>query len=98
MRSHHHSVRTTIESRSKPEHRVVQAAALLQDTIEHLSRRFPAHLVGEAARENLLELRPHFEDALGALADIERNRSLTDEELARQRAFKTLLLSATLLL
>jgi hypothetical protein len=77
---------------------VVQAAALLQDTIEHLSRCGPAHLVGKAARENLLELRPHFEDALGALADIERHRSLTDEELARQRAFKMLLLTATLLL
>jgi hypothetical protein len=91
MRSHHYSVRTTIESRSKPEHRVEQTVALLRDTIEHLSRRCPAHQVGEAAREDLLELRPHLQDALGALADIERHRSLTDEELARRRAFKMVL-------
>jgi hypothetical protein len=39
----------------------------------------------------VLGLRPHLEEALAALADIERRRSLTDEELARRRAFKMLL-------
>jgi hypothetical protein len=91
MRSHHHSVRTTLESPSKPEHRVEQTDALIRDTVEHLTRRCPAHLVGAAAREDLLELKPHLEDALAALADIERRRELTDEELARRRAFKMLL-------
>jgi len=44
-----------------------------------------------AAREDLLELRPHIQDALDALADIERGRDLTDEELARRRAFRMVL-------
>jgi hypothetical protein len=98
MRSHHHSVCTTVENRSKPEHRVEHTVALLQDAIEHLFRRGPAHLGAEAAREDLLELRSHLEDALGALADIERHRSLTNEELTRQRAFKMLLLNEAFLL
>jgi hypothetical protein len=97
MRSHHHSVRRTIESRSKPEQRVEATDALLQDTVERLSRRCPPHLVRVAARENLLELRPHLKDALVALADIEGRRNLTDEELALRRAFKTVLLAEMLL-
>jgi hypothetical protein len=98
MRSHHHSVRRTIESQSKPEQRVEETDALLQDTVERLSRHCPAHLVGVAAREDLLELRPHIQDALDALEDIEGRRELTDEELARRRAFKMVLpLTETLL-
>jgi hypothetical protein len=93
MRSHHHWVRRRNESQSKPEQRVEQTDALLQHTVERLCRRCPAHLVGAAAREDLLELRPHLEDALGALAEIERRRDLTDEELTRRRAFKILLLT-----
>jgi hypothetical protein len=93
MRSHYHSVRRTVESHSKPEHRVEQTDALLQYTVEHLIRRCPAHLVGVAAREDLLELRPHLQGALAALEDIERRRDLTDEELTRRRAFKMLLLT-----
>ena len=97
MCSHQHSVRRTIESQSKPEQRVEETDALLQDTVERLSRRCPAHLVGVAAREDLLELRLHIQDALDALADIERRRELADEELARRRAFKMVLLTETLL-
>jgi hypothetical protein len=76
-----------------PEHRVEATDTLLKDTVEHLTRRCPDHLVGAAASEDLLELRPHLEDALAALEDIERRRDLTDKELARQRAFKMLLLN-----
>jgi hypothetical protein len=93
MRSHHHSVRTPIESQIKPEQRVEETNARLRDAVEHLTRRCPAHLVGAAAREDLLELRPHLHGALAALADIERRRELTDEELTRRRAFKMLLLT-----
>jgi hypothetical protein len=92
VRSHHNSVRRTIESRSKLEQRVEETSALLQNTIERLTRGCPAHLIGEAAREDLLELAPRLEEALGALADIERRRDLTDEELALRHAFKMLLL------
>jgi len=72
---------------------VEETDALLQYTVERLSRRCPTHLIGTAAREDLLGLRPHLQDALAALEDIERRRDLTDEELARQRAFKMLLLT-----
>jgi flagella basal body P-ring formation protein FlgA len=60
-------------------------------TVERLSRRCPAHLVGAVARENLLELRPLLQDALAALEDIERRRNLTEEELALRHAFRMLL-------
>jgi hypothetical protein len=93
-----HSRRTSIESQSKPERMVEQTDVLMKSTVEHLTRRCPAHLVGAAAREDLLELRPHLKDALAALEDIERRRDLTDEELARRRAFKMILpLAETLL-
>jgi hypothetical protein len=36
-------------------------------------------------------LKPKLEEALEAIADIERRRTLTDEERARRRAFKMLL-------
>jgi hypothetical protein len=36
-------------------------------------------------------LTPHLEEALEALDDIRRHRSLNDKELAQQRAFRTLL-------
>lgn len=91
MRSHR-SVRRRHESQTKPEQRVEATDVLLQDSVERLSRGCPTHLVGVAAREDLLELRPHLKDALDALADIEGRRNLSDEELARRRAFKMLLL------
>jgi hypothetical protein len=90
---HHRSIResTIAGQRNEPERKVEAADALIRDTVEHLTRRCPAHLVGAAAREDLLELKPHLEDALAALAEIEGRRDLTDEELARRRAFKMLL-------
>ena len=97
MRSHR-SVRRRNNSQTKLEQTVEATDALLQDTAERLSRHCPTHLVGVAAREDLLELRPHLKDALDALADIEGHRNLTDEELALRRAFKMLLpLSETLI-
>ncbi len=86
------SVRRRSESQTKPEQRVEHTDVLLRDTVERLSRRCPAHLVGVAASGDLLELRPHLEDALVALEDIEGRRNLSDEEHARRRAFKMLLL------
>jgi hypothetical protein len=85
----HSSVQTNSEGRSK---RSVEAAdALLQQTVELLSRRCPPHLLEAAAHDDLVYLRPHLEEALAAIVGIERWRPLTDEELARRRAFKMLL-------
>jgi hypothetical protein len=41
-----------------------------------------------------MDLRPRLEEALEALEDIEEQRSLTEKELALQRAFCGLLLVA----
>ena len=75
----------------EPERRVEAVDALLQQTVERLSRRCPANLLEAAAHDDLVYLRPHLEEALAATADIESRRPLTDEELACRRAFKMLL-------
>jgi hypothetical protein len=85
---------TNNETRREPERKVEETDALLRETVQRLSRRCPPHLLEAAAHDDLVYLRPHLEEALAALVDIERRRSLTDEEVARQRAFK-LLLAAT---
>jgi hypothetical protein len=85
----HSSVQTNSEGRSE---RSVEAAdALLQQTVELLSRRSPPHLLEAAAHDDLVYLRPLLEGALAAIVNIERRRPLTDEELARRHAFKMLL-------
>jgi hypothetical protein len=73
------------------ERRVKEASALLQVTVERLSRSCPPELLGEAAHDVLLDLKPYLEGALAALEDIERQRNLTDEELAQRRAFRIVL-------
>lgn len=90
------SVRIDRERPSAPEQRVEQAEALVQETVERLSRHCPPHLLEAAAHDDLIYLRPHLEEALAAIVDIEGRRTLTEEELARRRAFK-MLLAASLL-
>lgn len=92
----HHSVQIDKERPGEPEQRVEQANALVQETIELLSRHCPPHLLEAAAHDDLIYLRPHLEEALAAIVDIEGHRALTEEELARRRAFK-MLLAASLL-
>lgn len=71
---------------------VVEATgALVAQTVNHLSRSYPPELLGEAARDDLRALRPHLEQALEALEDIKRRRSLTHRELSQHYAFKMLL-------
>jgi hypothetical protein len=66
--------------------------ALVRQTVLGLSRRScAAHLICEAAREELEDLRPHLLEAFDALARIERRRGLTDQELTWRRAFRSLL-------
>jgi hypothetical protein len=74
-----------------PERRVEETDALVRETVKRLSRSGDPEVLGASAREDLLGLRPHLEEALAALADLERRRGLTDEELARRRAFRMLL-------
>lgn len=90
------SPRRRINAPNEPEQTVQETDALLQETVERLSRRCPPHLVGEAARDDLQDLKPRLQEALASLEDIEGHRSLTEEELSRRRAFKMLLVASHL--
>jgi hypothetical protein len=50
-------------------------------------------LIGEAARKDLLDLKPYLEEALTTIEDIERVRSLTAEEIAQRSAFRIVLVA-----
>lgn len=82
---------TNNETRNEPERKVEETDALLRETVQRLSRRCPSHLLEAAAHDDLVYLAPYLEEALAALVDIEHRRSLTDAEVARRRAFKSLL-------
>lgn len=83
---------------STSELKVEMTDVLLREKVENLSRGCPPHLLGEAAYDELLDLRPQLEEALVALAQIEDRRGLKTEELAKRRAFRTLLSAATMLI
>jgi hypothetical protein len=70
---------------------VVQTEALVAETLLLLLRNCPPDLLAEAAREDLLALKPHLKRAIRVLEEIERRRSLTDRELSQRHSFKTLL-------
>ena len=72
--------------------RVVEHSdALVRRTVLGLSRLPVEHILEGAAREEMRGLKPHLEEALEALEEIEGRRGLTDQELALRRAFKLLL-------
>lgn len=81
------------DDRPHPEQRVEATDTLLRETVERLSRHYPTHSVGAAAHDSLVDLIPHLEEGLDALADIERRRDLTDQELSWQRAFRIILVT-----
>jgi hypothetical protein len=70
--------------------RVEEAAALFVGSLNSL-RRHPSDQMASAARESLLDLRPHVEAALQTLETIEGRRDLTDRERDLKHAFKMLL-------
>jgi hypothetical protein len=70
--------------------KIEEAAALLAEMVDGL-RRHPSNQMASAAREALMDLRPHAEAALETLETIERDRELTDRERDLQHAFKMLL-------
>ena len=70
------------------ERKVEATDKLLRETVECLSRYHPTHSVRAAACDSLVDLRPHLEEGLSALAGIERRRELTDRECSWQRAFR----------
>ncbi len=77
-----------------PEQKIEAADKLLRETVECLSRHYPTYSVGAAACDSLVDLRPHLEEGLSALANIERRRELTDQECSLQRAFRIVLSSS----
>jgi hypothetical protein len=79
--------------------RVVQHSdALVRRTVLSLSRLPAGHNLEGSAREEIRGLKPHLEEALEALKEIERCRGLTDQELAQGRAFRMLLETGRILL
>jgi hypothetical protein len=77
------------EERIEADQAIIEAAeALVVETVKHLSQR---DLLGEAASEELLALKPRLHGALEALEDIKAHRSLTQKEHAQHHAFKMLL-------
>jgi hypothetical protein len=70
---------------------VEHSDALVRRTVLGLSRLPVKRLLEGAARDELRGLKPHLEEALEALEEIEGRRGLTDQELARRRAFRMLL-------
>ncbi len=90
--AYHHALAINSEQRSEADRAIVEAAqALVVKTVKRLSQSCPPNLLGEAAREDLLTLKPRLEEALEALEDIKRRRSLTDKEGSQHYAFKMLL-------
>jgi hypothetical protein len=79
------------EECSCPERRIEATDRLLRETVERLSRHHTTHPVGRAACDSPADLRPHMENGLRALADIEQRRDLTDQEHSWQRAFRMVL-------
>ena len=70
---------------------VVQAEALVAETVQRIVRNCPPGNLADVAREDLLALEPHLQRALEALEDIKRRRSLTDKERSQRYTFRVLL-------
>ena len=80
----------TIEPSSNLEGTIARTDALVQTTIGRLSRSYPEQDIGGAALGDLQQMKPHLQQALAALSQIEERRKLTDKELSYRRAFKML--------
>lgn len=78
-------------SLSGPEQVVEASGVLVEQTVGRLCRDCPEYLLGVAAQDALMDLRPRVLEALEALEEIEKRRQLTEEELSQQHAFVTLL-------
>jgi hypothetical protein len=90
--AYHCALEMNSEVRTEAGPAVVDATqALVVETVTLLSRSCPPSLLGEAAREDLLALKPRLEEALEALEGIKCHRSLTEQERSQHYAFKMLL-------
>ena len=83
-----------LEDQRCSERKIEATDKLLRNAVESLSRHYPTHSVGAAACDSLMDLRPHLEEGLSALAGIECRRELTDQECSWQRAFRIALVSS----
>ncbi len=92
---HRRSAQSSTEGCEDLERRVQAVDELVREAVLLLCRGRPPGSLGAAARDALMALRPEVRGALAALEDIEGFRPLTDEELARRRAFTMLLHART---
>jgi hypothetical protein len=89
---YHLTLESNSEQLSETERAVVEdAEARIVESVVLLSRKCPPEILPERAREQLLALRPHLEEAQEALEDLKGRRYLTDEELSQRYVFKMLL-------
>ena len=79
-----------IQPSSNLEGTIACTDALVQTTIGRLWRSYPEQDIGGAALGDLQQIRPHLQEALATLSQIEERRNLTDKELSYRRAFKML--------
>lgn len=92
---HYRSAQRRAEGCKDLERRVQAADELVREAVLLLCRGRSPGSLGAAAHDALMGLRPEVRKALAALEDIEGLRHLTDEELARRRAFTMLLHART---
>jgi hypothetical protein len=78
------------QEEAEQQQKIEETAVLLAETVANL-RWYPIDRMEAAARANLMDLRPHLEEAIVALEDIQRGRKLTDRERELQHAFEMLL-------
>jgi hypothetical protein len=77
--------------RDNAQRKAETADKLLCQTVLRLAKDCPPGSLRSAAHDALADLRPQVEGAMESLEDIEKQRNLTDKELARRHAFSTLL-------
>ncbi len=88
---HHLSALRSGDRSGDLERRVEATDDLVRRTVVLLCKGCPPGSLGPTAHRALAGMRPRVRGALGALEEIEERRPLTDEEVARRRAFAMLL-------
>jgi hypothetical protein len=89
---YHLTPESNSDQRSETQRAVVEdAQARIVESVVRLSRNCRPAILPEKAREEPLALRPHLQEALEALEDLEGRGSLTDQECSQRHAFQMLL-------
>lgn len=91
MPNHHSAQRSADGFSNDPQREAETADELLCQTVLRLAKDCHPGSLRSAAHDALADLRPKVQGAMESLRDIEKQRHLTDKELARRHAFSMLL-------